>query len=197
MAIISGEKGLRTKGTSLPIIINGNMAIAQRGTSFANVGDGVYTIDRFETHKNTDGAVTVTQEALTSGNAYLDGWSGGSVDDFIQQLVDECGVLCEDNPDADEDGVLFGEDNCPNDYNPSQADSDGDNIGDECDDCNDMSGDLNDDLVIDVLDVVNLVNIILVVNQNPTDCEFSDADYNNDSIVNIQDVILVITNILN
>ena len=46
-------------------------------------------------------------------------------------------------------------------------------------------------------DVVNLVNIILVVNQNPSDCEFSDADYNNDSIVNIQDVILVITNILN
>lgn len=130
-------------------------------------------------------------------NNTIDGWSGGSTNDFIQQLVDECGVLCEDNPDPDQDGVLTGEDNCPNDYNPSQSDSDGDNIGDECDDCNNMPGDLNDDLVIDVLDVVNLVNIILVVNQNPSDCEVLDADYNNDSTVNIQDVILVITNILN
>jgi len=50
------------------------MAVAQRGTSFADVGDGVYTLDRFETQKNNDGAVTVTQEALTSGNAYNAGF---------------------------------------------------------------------------------------------------------------------------
>jgi len=59
---------------SKPLIINGNMAVAQRGTSFADVGDGVYTLDRFETSKSNDGAVTVTQEALTSGNAYADGF---------------------------------------------------------------------------------------------------------------------------
>jgi hypothetical protein len=57
-----------------PLIINGDMAVAQRGTSFADVGDGVYTLDRFETQKNNDGAVTVTQEALTSGNAYNAGF---------------------------------------------------------------------------------------------------------------------------
>ena len=57
-----------------PIIINGDMAVAQRGTSFAAVGDGVYTLDRFETSKDNDGAVTITQEALTSGNAYADGF---------------------------------------------------------------------------------------------------------------------------
>ena len=59
---------------SKPIIINGNMAVAQRGTSFSAVGDGVYTLDRYESAKNNDGAVTITQEALTSGNAYTDGF---------------------------------------------------------------------------------------------------------------------------
>ena len=144
---------------------------------------------------------TLTSNSNTNscdGNSsYLDGWSGGNVENFIQQLLDECGVLCEDNPDVDLDGVLSGDDNCPNDYNPDQYDADNDNIGDVCDDCNDMAGDINDDLLIDVLDIVSLVNIILVVNQNPSECEISDADYNNDSIVNIQDVILVINNILN
>ena len=66
--------GLGKRPSSKPLIINGNMAVAQRGTSFANVGDGVYTLDRFETQKNNDGAVTVTQEALTSGNAYNAGF---------------------------------------------------------------------------------------------------------------------------
>ena len=102
MAIISGGKGVRTKGTALPIIINGNMAVHQRGGSFADVGDGVYTLDRFETHKNTDGAVTVSQEDLTSGNAYLDGFRtalkcdvttadgtlAGTQRFFIQQIVE-------------------------------------------------------------------------------------------------------------
>jgi len=66
--------GLDKRPSSKPIIINGNMAVSQRGTSFAAVGDGVYTLDRYESAKNNDGAVTITQEALTSGNAYTDGF---------------------------------------------------------------------------------------------------------------------------
>jgi len=74
-ALTSGfVNGADPRPLSKPLIINGNMAVAQRGTSFANVGDGVYTLDRFETQKNNDGAVTVTQEALTSGNAYNAGF---------------------------------------------------------------------------------------------------------------------------
>ena len=94
--------GLDKRRSSKPIIINGNMAVAQRGTSFADVGDGIYTLDRFETHKNTDGAVTVTQEALTSGNAYADGFKtalkcdvttadgtlAGTQRFFVQQIVE-------------------------------------------------------------------------------------------------------------
>jgi len=66
--------GLGKRPLSKPIIINGNMAVAQRGTSFAAIGDGVYSLDRYEASKNNDGAVTITQEALTSGNAYTDGF---------------------------------------------------------------------------------------------------------------------------
>ncbi len=39
----------------------------------------------------------------------------------------------ESSDDADGDGVADGDDNCPDDANPSQEDSDGDGIGDACD----------------------------------------------------------------
>ena len=42
-------------------IINGAMAISQRGTSFVSP-TGAYTIDRWEMEENTDGTVTVTQD---------------------------------------------------------------------------------------------------------------------------------------
>jgi len=129
-------------------------------------------------------------------SSLLNGWSGGNTNDFIQQLLDECGVLCEGNPDIDDDGVLTADDNCPTISNPSQVDSDNDGLGDECDDCLNLLGDLNSDSVVDVLDIVNLVNIILVVNTTPNDCELLNADSNNDGLINVQDIIIVINQIL-
>jgi hypothetical protein len=35
--------------------------------------------------------------------------------------------------DIDQDGVPDVSDNCPNDWNPTQLDTDGDTVGDECD----------------------------------------------------------------
>ena len=76
------------------------------------------------------------------------------------------------------------------------VDSDGDGLLDECDDCFNMSGDLNEDMLIDVLDIVSLVNIILNVTTDPSLCTSLNADFNTDGIINVQDIILVINSIL-
>lgn len=70
---VSGA-GQNLRANEKPLIINGNMAVSQRGTSFSNPADGIYTLDRWEVQKNHDGAITVSQEALTSGNAYNNGF---------------------------------------------------------------------------------------------------------------------------
>ena len=58
-----------------PIIINGNMAVAQRGTSFTGVSSGSnFPVDRFEFYPTNLGAYTIIQEALTSGEAYNNGF---------------------------------------------------------------------------------------------------------------------------
>ena len=109
-------------------------------------------------------------------NSTIDGFSGGSTSDFIQQLIEECGSLCEE---------------CS-----GTTDSDGDGIADECDDCHNMSGDVNDDMMIDILDIVNVVNVILSGGATGTDCEIADADMDSNGTVNILDVIQIINLVL-
>lgn len=51
------------------IIINGAMNIAQRGTSFASAGNGVYHLDRFLWYDTGAGVVTISQDTDTpNGN---------------------------------------------------------------------------------------------------------------------------------
>ena len=58
-----------------PIIINGDMAVAQRGTSNTSITSaGYYTCDRFKFNRDGIGTWTVTQESLSSGNAYNNGF---------------------------------------------------------------------------------------------------------------------------
>ena len=61
---------------SKPIIINGNMAVAQRGTSATGKTDGTYyTCDRMTSGIGNIGTYTITQESLTSGNAFNNGFA--------------------------------------------------------------------------------------------------------------------------
>ena len=60
------------------LIINGDMAVAQRGTSTASItGGGFYTADRFGTNNSGAfiGTWTQTQESLSSGDAFNDGFA--------------------------------------------------------------------------------------------------------------------------
>ena len=57
------------------IIINGGMDIAQRTTSTASItGSGVFVIDRWKFDEGADATVTMSQETLTSGDAYNNGF---------------------------------------------------------------------------------------------------------------------------
>ena len=72
--------GLDKRPNAKPLIINGDMAVSQRSTSVTGIGDGdngYHTIDRFKFEEgSTPAAVwTMTQESLTSGNAYTAGFT--------------------------------------------------------------------------------------------------------------------------
>ena len=72
---ISGGVGDSLRPNAKPLIINGDMAVAQRGTSFTGVSSGSnFPVDRFEFYPTNLGAYTIIQEALTSGEAYNNGF---------------------------------------------------------------------------------------------------------------------------
>ena len=57
------------------IIINGDMSIAQRGTSTSGItGSGVFVVDRWKMDEVADSTLTMSQETLTSGDAYNNGF---------------------------------------------------------------------------------------------------------------------------
>jgi len=118
---------------------------------------------------------------------------------YLDEMLENCGNLCEDNLDLDDDGVENDYDNCPNDSNADQTDSDGDSLGDACDDCHNLAGDPNDDLVHDILDVVLIVNAVLAGGYSATDytdCELADSDLDSNGVINITDIIQTINLVL-
>ncbi len=116
----------------------------------------------------------------------------------------EEGRVNEMNNDTDEDGVANSEDNCPDTYNPDQADIDSDGAGDACDACDNVNvyvvGNINGDVedsapVIDVIDVLYLLDLI-IADEFPG-CTGEVADYTGDGIVNYLDAIFLAQYILN
>ena len=68
--------GVGFRPNAYPIIINGNMAVAQRSASVTGVdATGYHSIDRYKFSDDSDAVLTFTQESLTSGNANLDGFA--------------------------------------------------------------------------------------------------------------------------
>jgi len=116
----------------------------------------------------------------------------------------------EDLPsDLDEDGFDADVDNCPDNYNPTQADIDGDGDGDACDICDNanifVTGNVNGDLnsnsqpIINFFDIIALLDHLQLSQSNPTaisECEHQAGNINSDNNVNIIDVVNLVNMIL-
>ena len=69
------DAGLDRNRIVTPLIINGDMQIAQRGTSTASItGTDVFVVDRWRMDEGADSTLTMSQESLSSGNAYNNGF---------------------------------------------------------------------------------------------------------------------------
>ena len=93
--------------------------------------------------------------------------------------------------DADQDGILDENDNCPEVHNVQQIDVDGDGAGDLCDPCNNLiwtGGDVDGNSALDVFDILFLVDIILG-ESNTYVCAEEAGDITQDGYLNVLDVI--------
>ena len=59
-----------------------------------------------------------------------------------------------------------------------------------------MLGDLNQDEIINVLDIVLLVNII-IGSEGGTDLQLQAGDINQDGMINVQDIVLLVNLVIN
>ncbi len=117
-------------------------------------------------------------------------WPSGYTDTLQNVGVNQFLVVTEGQTiDLDGDGVPGIDDNCPFDYNPGQADGDGDSIGDACDPFNNC-GDANGDEAIHVGDAVFLVTYIF--KGGPAPDPLCSGDSNGDGTVNVSDAVHVI-----
>ena len=95
--------------------------------------------------------------------------------DFI---VDQEGILQYANNEIDTEWMMYVLDELTGDS------SDG------------IAGDVNNDSLINILDIIQTVNIILGANLNPTDYELWAADLNQDGNIDILDIVLIVNTIL-
>ena len=99
--------------------------------------------------------------------------------------------------DIDQDGIMDNDDNCIDEYNPNQADTDNDGLGDLCDPCNNLiwtGGDANADLTLDLNDILLVVDI--VIGESQSLCGSQSADITQDGVLNVLDVIGLVQLIL-
>ena len=69
------KRGFPTARVANPLVINGDCAIAQRATSATGkTASGYYACDRWHLNISSLGTWTIAQEALSSGNAYDNGF---------------------------------------------------------------------------------------------------------------------------
>ena len=59
-----------------------------------------------------------------------------------------------------------------------------------------LPGDVNEDDIINILDIVTVINFVLSASE-PSDAQFNASDLNSDGIINILDIVILVNLILN
>jgi len=71
----ASSSNLANRSNANPLIINGDMALAQRGTSTSGItSSNQFVVDRWRFDEGADATLTMSQETLTSGGAFDDGF---------------------------------------------------------------------------------------------------------------------------
>ncbi len=117
------------------------------------------TISPGETESVVSNFVLDSDSAAATANVKIVAWAqaiSASGPGHVYQAAIRHWPLVANPGDVDGDGHSDIEDNCPNWYNPDQANADGDELGDECDNCplaeNDDQADADEDRFGDVCD---------------------------------------------
>jgi hypothetical protein len=141
---------------------NPNPAVGEEITVTATIHNvGVSNSDQYLVTFYEDGVLqiystTVSVPLLPGGEHTVSAtWAASSEDDYVIMVVvsplvpghdpnysdNEATREIEIFRDTDDDGIQDADDNCPETYNPGQADSDADGLGDACDPCTDKDRD--------------------------------------------------------
>jgi parallel beta-helix repeat protein len=89
--------------------------------------DGDGTLDAFDACAQTPSGDVVDVSGCSCSQQICDDGDASTVDGCDSQIA-----WCTFRADADQDGIADAEDNCPTTYNPDQADSNTDGVGDAC-----------------------------------------------------------------
>lgn len=115
--------------------LTGNYGYLGGGISFGSMGANSLSLNQSYVCGNTSSIATGDAAQIVGG-----GWGGQA--SCVAAICQDC--------DADSDGISFSIDNCPWDFNPEQADCDGNGIGDVCEIVAGTASDVDGDGVPDV-----------------------------------------------
>ena len=127
---------------------------------------------------------------MSSGtiNSLSDIWGNSETDVFA---VGTNGTILHYSDDADNDGILNENDNCPTVYNPDQKDTDNDEVGDVCDNCptvaNPNQADFDHNGIGDACDDSDSDGIIDAVDNCPSVSNPDQSDSDGDGFGNVCD----------